>query len=255
MISVRDITFGYNGGDPVLRDINLELEKGGFLGILGPNGSGKSTLLGLMCGTLRPGKGEVTLDGMNVYSWSRKEIAKRIAVVPQESYLGFEYRVEEVVSMGRYPHIGRFSFIDPGGKEVVERAMEATETLDLREKTVDRLSGGERQRVMIARALAQEPGILMLDEPTKNLDIRHSLDIMELVGLWNKKRGLTVVAVLHDLDLASRYCSTCILLKDGRISSMGRTSFVIKPENIDRVFGVKSKVRKVDGAVKVDIIR
>lgn len=255
MIQARNIVFGYNGGPPVLHGVNLYVEKGDFLGILGPNGSGKTTLLGLMCGTLRPGKGKVLLEGKDMLRWTRKEVARKIAVVPQKSALGFEYKVEEVVSMGRYPHMGRFSFSDPGGSEAVEKAMGSTEVLHLRGKTVDRLSGGERQRVMIARALAQEPKILMLDEPTKNLDIRHSLDIMELVRKWNREKALTVVAVLHDLDIASRYCTKCIMLKEGRISSSGNTVSVITPGNIDRVFNVKSRTRRVDGSVKVDIIR
>lgn len=255
MIRVKEVVFGYNGGEPVLNGIDLDIGKGDMIGILGPNGSGKSTLIGIMCGTLRPGRGVVLLEGKDIRYLGRKEIARKIAVVPQKSDLGFDYRVEEVVSMGRYPYIGRFSFRDPDGKASVEDAMELTGTADLRDKTVDRLSGGERQRVMIARALAQEPRILMLDEPTKNLDIRHSLDIMKLLKRWNRERELTMIAVLHDLDLAARSCSRAAMLKNGRIRSIGSISKVLTPEIISDVFDVEVSIREVAGSKKVDILR
>lgn len=253
MIRVKNAVFGYNGGDPVIKGVNLELKDGDLMGILGPNGSGKSTLLGLMSGILHPRKGVVEIEGSSMRKRSRRQIARKIAVVPQESSLGFEYTVEEVVSMGRYPHMGRLSFGDPGGRRAVEEAMETTEIMELREKTVDRLSGGERQRVMIARALAQEPGILMLDEPTKNLDIRHSLDIMGLISKWNKERGLSVIAVLHDLDLASRYCRSCVLMKGGRIVTRGSLEGVLTADLIKEVFGVNARIRKRGGSMHVDI--
>ncbi len=242
MIRVKEVVFGYNGGAPVLNGIDLRVRKGDMIGILGPNGSGKSTLIGNMCGTLHPRHGTVLLEGRDIRSLRRKEIARKIAVVPQKSDLGFDYRVEEIVSMGRYPHIGRFSFRDPDGRKAVEDAMEQTGVLELREKIVDRLSGGERQRVMIARALAQEPRILMLDEPTKNLDIRHSMDIMDLIRKRNEKQGITVLSVLHDLDLAAKYCDEIALLKNGKIVAVGGVEEVLTERSIEKVFDIKVRV-------------
>ncbi|MFW3145507.1 MAG: ABC transporter ATP-binding protein [Thermoplasmatota archaeon] len=244
MIDVRGVDFSYNGRGKVLDGIQLRVDQKDMLGILGPNGSGKTTLVGIMTGILKPDSGRVFFEGSDIHKLRRREIAENIAVVPQRSDLGFEYSVEEVVSMGRYPHMGRFSFGDPRGEKVVDRAMELTEVRDLREKKVNRLSGGERQRVMIARALAQEPLLLILDEPTKNLDIRHSLDIMKLLQEWNRRKGLGVVAVLHDLDLAARFCSKIALLKEGRLHSMGGLDEVLTETTIKEVFDVRTRLRR-----------
>ncbi len=253
MIVAEGVHFAYNGSGDVLKGVDLKVKKGDFLGILGPNGSGKTTLLRMLSGTLRPDKGTVRLEGRDMRKIRGKEIAKRIAVVHQEMDLGFEYTVEELVSMGRYPHLGRFQFNDMEGNRAVGEAMELTGIDGLRTKSITSLSGGERQRVMIARALAQEPGILLLDEPNKNLDVRHSLDILGLIREWNRENGLTVVMVLHDLDMASRYCSSLLLLKDGMVAGRGPVEEVMTPGMIRDVFRVKAKVR-TGKRVRVDII-
>lgn len=236
-----------------MENLNLTIDPGEMVGILGPNGSGKSTLLKLMSGALEPCRGIVYLDGKDISRIRRKEIARRMAVVPQETDLGFDFTVREVVSMGRYPHLGRFQFNDTESERAVSRAMRTTEVMELSDKPFSRLSGGEKQRAILARALAQEPGILLLDEPTKNLDIRHSLDFMMLVRRMNVRSGLTVVAVLHDLGLASRYCTRIILLKDGRVHSDGPKERVLTSEHIEQVFDVRSMIHH-DRDFRVEII-
>jgi iron complex transport system ATP-binding protein len=176
MIDVKGLSFSYNGGPLVLKGIDLSIENGEMVGILGPNGSGKSTLLKLISGTMDPDKGYVILGGTDLSRIRRKIIARKMAVVPQETDLGFDFTVREVVSMGRYPHLGRFQFSDLKSNRIVEEAMRTMGVLEMADKPISNLSGGEKQRVIIAKALAQEPDILLLDEPTKNLDIRHSLD-------------------------------------------------------------------------------
>jgi len=253
MIRARNIRFAYNGSGEVLKGVDLEVKRGDFLGILGPNGSGKTTLLRIISGTARQSEGSVLLEGRDMRKVRGKDIAKKIAVVHQENDLGFDYTVDEVVSMGRYPHIGRFQFNEKGGEKAVRGAMELTGTLELRGKSMTTLSGGERQRVIIARALAQEPRLLLLDEPTKNLDVRHSLDILGLIGRWNRENGLTVVMVLHDLDLAARYCSSLLLLKEGRVAGQGSVEDVMTPDRIEEVFDVRARVH-TGKRVRVDIL-
>jgi iron complex transport system ATP-binding protein len=253
VIRGRGIRFAYNGSGEVLKGIDIDVGEGDFLGILGPNGSGKTTLLRIISGALRPDRGSVLLEGKDLRSIGRRDIARSIAVVHQENDLGFDYTVEEVVSMGRYPHLGRFQFSDPGGEKALEDAMELTQTGSLRKKTITSLSGGERQRVMIARALAQEPRILLLDEPTKNLDVRHSLDLLSLIRKWNIESSLTVVMVLHDLDLAARYCSSLLLIKDGKAAGRGSVDKVMTPRRIEKVFDVRARVQQGE-RVRIDII-
>jgi cobalamin transport system ATP-binding protein len=253
MIQVKGLTFGYNGGPPVLEDIDISIRKGEMVGILGPNGSGKSTLLKLISYTLEPRKGGILLDGKEISRMKRKDIAKKMAVVPQESDMGFDFTVREIVSMGRYPHLGRFQFNDTKSADIVNTSMITMGVMEMADKPLSKLSGGEKQRVIIAKALAQEPDILLLDEPTKNLDIRHSLDIMNLVKEMNRDHGLTVIAVLHDLDLAARYCNRIILLKDGKVHSKGMTGEVLDPKTIKEVFEVSVIVEKRE-RMKVEII-
>jgi len=247
MIEVRGLSFSYNGSPPVIDNVDLVINKGEMVGILGPNGSGKSTLLKLISNTLSPNKGSVLLDGRPIHHFGRKNIARKMAVVPQETDLGFDFTVREIVAMGRYPHLGRFQFNDPISREVVDLSMGTTGVLELANKPISKLSGGEKQRVIIAKALAQEPDILLLDEPTKNLDIRHSLDILNLVRKMNSEMGITVIAVLHDLDLSARYCDRTILLKEGGIYKDGPTENVLVPVNIENVFHVRSRIHDGEG--------
>ncbi|MBN1539685.1 MAG: heme ABC transporter ATP-binding protein [Candidatus Thermoplasmatota archaeon] len=253
MIEVEGLTFSYNGGAPVLEKVDLSVKKGEMLGILGPNGSGKSTLIKLVSGALAPDRGQVLLDGKDISRTKRREIARKLAVVPQETDLVFDFTVREVVSMGRYPHLGRFQFDDPHSKKILEGAMGITGVVRFADKPFSKLSGGEKQRAIIARALAQEPKVLLLDEPTKNLDVRHSLDIMSMVRKMNRENGLTVIVVVHDLDLAARFCSRIILLKNGKINKDGPIDRVLTPENIEQVFDVRSRVHR-DVGMRIEII-
>lgn len=226
----------------VLREVSLAVERGEFLGILGPNGSGKTTLLNLIDGILAPREGRVLLEGAEAASLDRDELARRVAVVPQDSPLIFPFTVQEIVLMGRAPHLGRWRFEGKRDFEIARDAMERTGTLALAGRPLSELSGGERQRVLIARALAQEPRILLLDEPTSNLDIRYQSSFFNLVEELNRTRGLTVLAVSHDINLASLYCRRIVLLKDGSVYGEGRPEETITEESIRDVFEVPVKV-------------
>jgi len=229
---------GFRYGDPwVLRGVTFSFAQGDFVGVLGPNGSGKSTLLRLLAGILTPREGQALLEGRPVHTMKRREVARRIAVVPQ-SYEGiFAFSAREVVLMGRSPHLPSWSFEAPHDFEVVERVMEQTDTRELAARPLDQLSGGERQRVLIARALAQEPRLLLLDEPTAFLDIRHQVEILNLIKTFNKKEKLAVVAVTHDINLASLYCDRIILLDRGVVHDDGVPEAVLTARNIECVYG------------------
>jgi len=235
LLSVDRVSFKY-GEQWVLRGIDFEVEKGDFLGVIGPNGSGKTTLLRVIDGILRPQEGEVRLEGTEIGRLRRDALARSVAVVPQYSALAFPFSVEEVVLMGRSPHLGRWRFEGEQDHRIAREAMEMTDTLALAARDMESLSGGERQRVLIARALAQEPRLMLLDEPTAFLDIRHQVDFFDRIRALNRDRGLTIVAVTHDINLAAHYCDRVILLKDGRIEAAGSVEAVITDENIRRAY-------------------
>ncbi len=235
LLSVDRVSFKY-GEQWVLRGIDFEVEKGDFLGVIGPNGSGKTTLLRIIDGILRPQEGEVRLEGTEIGRLRRDALARSVAVVPQYSALAFPFSVEEVVLMGRSPHLGRWRFEGEQDHRIAREAMEMTDTLALAARDMESLSGGERQRVLIARALAQEPRLMLLDEPTAFLDIRHQVDFFDRIRALNRDRGLTIVAVTHDINLAAHYCDRVILLKDGRIEAAGSVEAVITDENIRRAY-------------------
>lgn len=237
LMEIEDLGFAYDG-TWVLRGVTFRVAQGEFMGILGPNGAGKSTLLRLMDGLLTPREGRVLLEGRPVHTMKRREVARHIAVVPQGQAVDFAFRVAEIVLMGRSPHLRTWSFEGEKDLAVVRRVMEQTDTLALAERTLDRLSGGERQRVLIARALAQEPRILLLDEPTAYLDIRHQVEILNLLKKLNNINGLTVVAVTHDINLASLYCDRIVILDRGGIRADGRPGEILTTQNIEAVYGV-----------------
>lgn len=212
------------------------VEPGAFLGIIGPNGSGKTTLLKVMNGLLRPQAGEVRLCGRSLEGMRRRDVAGVIAVVPQEGAVPLTFSVEEMVLMGRTPHLGRFGFEGKADFRIAREAMDRTGVLDLARRPYDALSGGERQRVLIARALAQEPRLILLDEPTAHLDIRHQAGIFDLMKDLNRRRGLTVVAVTHDINLAALYSDEVLLLADGRLHGAGPPGAVVTEANIRRVY-------------------
>jgi len=246
LLKVDNVSFRY-GEQWVLRGIAFEVAKGDFLGIIGPNGSGKTTLLRVIDGILAPQEGAVLLEGTEIGKLRRDALARSVAVVPQYSALAFPFSVEEVVLMGRAPHLGRWRFEGDEDNRIARKAMEMTDTLGLAARDMESLSGGERQRVLIARALAQEPRLMLLDEPTAFLDIRHQVDFFDRIRLLNRDRGLTVIAVTHDINLAAHYCDRIILLKDGRIGAAGPVDAVITEENIRKAYETRVMVDRHPG--------
>lgn len=235
-VLIQGLSKTYIEGEPVLSDLALSIARGEIHGIIGPNGSGKTTLLRLIAGYLEPDQGTVEIMGKPVASIPKARLAKIMAFVPQESLVAFPFSVMEVVLQGRYPYLGRLGLEKQEDIDTARWALETTETFHLRERWIGDLSGGERQRVIIARALAQKPEILLLDEPTSFLDIKHQVNIHELLKRLNREQGLTVISVLHDLTMASTYFDRLCLLHDTRILSMGTPAEVIRYPLIKQAF-------------------
>jgi iron complex transport system ATP-binding protein len=238
ILKAERVGFRYTDNEWILREISLEVQQGDFIGIIGPNGSGKTTLLKIIDGILAPQEGAVYLDGTAVRKMKRNALARVVAVVPQDTAMVFPFSAHEVVLMGRAPHLKQWGFEGETDVRIVRKSMEMTDTANLMNRSMNALSGGERQRVLIARALAQEPRIILLDEPTAFLDIRHQLEFFDLIKALNRERHLSVMAVTHDVNLASLYCDRIVLLQNGRIHSMGRPEDVITKENIRGVYGI-----------------
>ena len=224
------------GDRPVLRGVDLRVAPGELVGILGPNGSGKTTLLRAARGLLPPDAGRVALFGRAPDAWDRRALARRVALVPQRDEMLFPFTVEEVVLMGRWPHVGGLGFEGPEDRRIVRDALDELELLPLRHRPMTTLSGGERQRAVVARALAQQPELMLLDEPTSALDIRHQVGVLELLRARNRDAGLTVVAVLHDLNLATLFCDRVVLLGDGAVHADGPTAEVVTYANVRAVY-------------------
>lgn len=236
-LEIRDLDYDYNKKS-VLDGIDFELYEGEILGILGPNGCGKTTLLGNMNRNLSPKGGCVLLDGTDLEEIGKKEIARDIAVVPQNNQVGFSFTAREIVSMGRMPFQDAFQGNSSDDLKIIEDAMRKTGVLDMADRFINTMSGGERQKVIIARAMAQAPRILLMDEPTLHLDISAQFDVLDLVYRLSKEEGLTVVIVSHDLPMVARYCDRIIMIHNHRIHAMGRTEDALTPENMRTVFGI-----------------
>ncbi|MFA8438072.1 adenosylcobinamide amidohydrolase [Pueribacillus sp. YX66] len=241
MLKVEHVSGGY-GGNNVLKEISFSVKKGEFLGVLGPNGSGKTTLLKMISGVHPLQHGSVTLARKPLHAFSSKELAKVIAVLPQSVEQTYMYTVEEVVSLGRYAYQkGLFKSLSVIDKEVMNDAMAQANVLQFAEKSIHSLSGGEKQRVYLAQALAQEPKLLLLDEPTNHLDLAHQKNLLDTLRKWTEEKGLTIVAVFHDLDLASLYCDRLLLLHDGAVHSLDTPTSVLREETIERIYRAKTK--------------
>lgn len=234
---LRDVAFGY-GARSVLHGLDMRIAPGELLAVVGVNGSGKTTLLRLLAGTLHANVGSVTVFGRAVSTFDRRDLARRVAVLPQSLELPSGFRVAEIVEMGRMPHARSRFGATADDEAAVERALVDANALDLAERPVEELSGGERQRVLVAMALAQEPELLLLDEPTVHLDLGHQVALLDTVERQRRNRGLTVVAVLHDLALAASYASRVALLDGGRIAADGPPSDVLRPPLLAQTFGV-----------------
>ncbi|HEX2141225.1 MAG TPA: ABC transporter ATP-binding protein [Candidatus Limnocylindria bacterium] len=242
LVQLDGVTYGYPlpGGRrrPVLTAVDLAFGRGELLAVLGPNGSGKTTLLRLITGVLRSQSGSVSFDGVPVAEWSRSRLARRVAVLPQSLELPAGFRVAELVEMGRAPHARRLFGSTADDERAVLRALAEADALDLAHRTADQLSGGERQRVLVAMALAQEPELLLLDEPTLHLDLAHQVSLLNTIARLREQRGLTVVAVLHDVNLASALAPRVVVLHDGGVVADGPPEAVLEPPLVTRAFGV-----------------
>jgi len=234
----------YYGSVKVLENMRFSVKERDFVGVLGPNGSGKTTLLRSISRTLKPHRGAILLNDVDVYTLKSVEAAKQMAVVPQDSVTAFNFTALDIVLMGRNPHLSRFQMESQKDIAIARSAMELTNTRHLSERPVNELSGGERQRVIIARALAQQPKVLLLDEPTVHLDINNQLEIMDLLKELCTKKRLIVLAVFHDFNLAARYCDSAILLNDGKIISVGDLNAVLTSKSIRKAFQVDTVVKK-----------
>ncbi len=235
LLEARDVCFDY-GARRVLHDVAFALDHGELVGVIGPNGAGKSTLARLLAGVARPASGEVRLHDRSLDAWRPVERAREIAFVPQDPRVDFPYSVLEVVLMGRAPHMPALALAGPRDVDVAWRALALLEADGLASRSIEELSGGERQRVFLARALAQEPRILLLDEPTTHLDLRHQTRVHDVVRRRCRDDGLGVVSVLHDLNLAAAYCDRLVLLAAGRVVSAGPPAAVLEPAVLERTF-------------------
>jgi len=241
-VEVNELGYDYNGFK-ALNDIKLSFSEGRVIGLLGPNGCGKTTLLKCISGILSPSNGEILINGIDIENYSKKELAKIIGYVPQAEEINFSITVFDTILMGRKPYIGW----KPSEKdlEIVRELIDHFELNELAMRGIDELSGGQRQKVILARALAQKPGILVLDEPTNNLDIKHQVEMLEVAQRKSREDVLVLVAI-HDLNLASRYCDRVIMMKDGEVHAEGRDEVLVK-EIIEPVYDVKIDIHEING--------
>ncbi|WLQ04977.1 ABC transporter ATP-binding protein [Arthrobacter oryzae] len=240
-LRAENLSLGYDGPD-VIHSLSLAVPDAKVTSIIGPNGCGKSTLLRGLGRLLAPRSGEVILDGVPLAGKSTRQIATRISVLPQSPVAPSGLTVADLVSRGRHPRQKWYQQFSPADESVVEDALRATDILELAGTPIEDLSGGQRQRAWISMTLAQETGILLLDEPTTYLDLAHQVDVLELVRRLNREHGRTVVMVLHDISLAARYSDHIVAMKDGRIEAQGSPADVVTAERLLEIFGLDAQV-------------
>lgn len=253
IFETRDLAVSYGrGGRLALDGVDMEVPEGILYAVLGPNGSGKSTLVRALMGVLTPRRGLALVGGVPATEWSRRELARQVGAVPQTESMAFPLTVRELVAMGRYPHLGPLRAEGPQDREAIARALERCDAAELASRPVTALSGGELQRVRIARALAQEPRALVLDEPTASLDIRHEMAIFGLLR-ESGRQGMTVLLVTHNLNQAARFADRILLLDRGRVAAEGSVEDVVQEEILEEVYGWPVAVRPdpVSGAPQV----
>ena len=240
-LKIKNVEFSYTSR-PVLKDICLELAATEMLGVVGPNGAGKSTFIRCLNNILTPQKGTILLDGEEIRKMRRLALAKKIGYVPQSTAQVFSATVFDTVLMGRRPHLSWQS--SKKDEKIVLETLEMLNIVEIAMSDINELSGGQQQKVFIARALAQEPEVLLLDEPTSNLDIRHQLEVMNIIQNLVREKKLTVIMAIHDLNLASRYAEKIIMMHSGKVFSAGVPAAVFTPDNIEQVYGVTAKVNR-----------
>jgi iron complex transport system ATP-binding protein len=236
ILSLQDVEHDFGAG-PVLRGVSCEVAPGDFLAIIGPNGAGKSTLVRAAAGLLRPRRGRVLLGGQPIETLPRREVARRLALVPQETTLAFPFRALEIVLMGRHPHLGAWQLESGADRELARQALARVGLAGLEERRFHEMSGGERQRLVLARAIAQQAPILLLDEPTAFLDLRHQVAIYDILADLSAA-GSTVVVVTHDVNLAGAYCRRALALRDGRVRASGPPAEIFRRDLLEEVYGV-----------------
>jgi iron complex transport system ATP-binding protein len=247
-IKVQQICFAYKAHAEILKNLGFEVPAGAFLSIAGPNGAGKTTLLNLLSGLLKPTSGSITIDSMPLSSYSINRLAKKIAIVRQEFVPVFEFSARQVVAMARTPYLGAIAFETETDNQAIDDALEMTGIARFAGRPLNQLSGGERQLVFIARALAQQTPVLLLDEPTSFLDIKHQVDIYDLLKKMQLEKQKTIVAVTHDINLAAQYSDTTLLLEAGGGWTFGPTREILSTERIESVFGVKTFSTQFNGS-------
>jgi iron complex transport system ATP-binding protein len=238
-ITVKHLSYAYPDGSRVLEDVSFSIEKGSFFIIIGPNGSGKTTLVRIIAGLLRTGRGRICLLDRHLSEYTRKAIAKRVAYVSQQTSIDFPFSVSKAVLFGRAPHLGTFGFESKKDRDLAHQAMAFTEVDHLADRRIDQLSGGERQRVFIARAICQEPEVMLLDEPTAALDIAHQLRVMDLMEKMKLEKQITIVMVSHDINLAAMYADALLLLQGGRVVKYGPPGEVLSYQTLEETYGCR----------------
>ncbi|MGE5433083.1 MAG: ABC transporter ATP-binding protein [Syntrophomonadaceae bacterium] len=259
LVELKNICFSYNSSSKdetefQLSNIHLTIENGEFISVLGPNGSGKSTLLKVITGLLKYSLGAICLQGQDYRNLSRKALARTVAFVPQSSLTIFPFSIYEIVMMGRTPYLNMFGYEKKEDRDLVNEAIEMVDIAHLKNKGINEVSGGEAQRAFIARAIVQQPKLILLDEPNSHLDIKHQLSIFNLIKSLNENKGLTVVSVSHDLNLAGFYSSRVVLMKEGRIVGDDRTDRILTKENIYKVFEVDSETGIDQDSLRVNVV-
>lgn len=240
ILSVKDLSFNYPHR-AILKDISFSITVGEFMGIIGPNGSGKTTLIKNIAGFLAA-RGRIVVAGEPLSALSRKDLAKKIGVVPQRSQLKGEFTVQEVVEMGRYAYQKYWRRSLPEDEGIIDEVLRTLNILEFKERKIGQLSGGEFQKVIIARALAQKPDLLILDEATSNLDINHTIEIFQLVRGIAGQKGLAVIAIIHDLNMAAQFCDRIMVLKNGQLIKIGNPEEIFKPNLLYKIFGLKARI-------------
>lgn len=246
MLRIEDLSLSY-GDKPVVQNLSLRVKKGQVVSIIGPNASGKSTVLKSIAGIIKPVSGKIFIEEKDISKMDSKKLAQKVSILLQQNKNPDDMSIEELVYFGRYPHKKWFEGFEASDKKIIEEVMKLTNTFALRDKTLETLSGGERQRAWIAMALAQEPDILLFDEPTTYLDLAHQIEFLELVNRLNKETGVTVVLVLHDLNQAARYGNYLFAMKEGKIFAQGSPEEVLNPQNILSIYNIEAKIFNAAG--------